>query len=85
MKIAHLPDTRIRGGYAVTSLKIVLNLDGIPRYLSGNVQGLFGPFFETWGMDGEHADSDGPRDMRNLILTDEHRRLIAEAKGGAHE
>jgi len=85
MKITPLPDTRIRGGYAVTSLKIVPDLDGTPLYLSGNVQGLFGPFLETWGMDGEHADSDGPRDMRNLVLTDEHRRLIAEAQGGSHE
>lgn len=85
MKITHLPDTRIRGGYAVTKLEIH-PYDYPPGLcLVGEVFTLFGPLYESWSINGEWGGLDDPTDMRNLVLTDEHRRLIAEAKGGVHE
>ena len=85
MKITHLPDTRIRGGYAVTDLEIHPYEHEPGLCIAGKVCALFGPLDESWSINGEWGGMDDPADMRNLILTDEHLRLIAAAKGGANE
>ena len=83
MKITPLPDTRIRGGYAVIHLLAVtgVEIEGI----TGFVDTLFGPTQQSWYFDGMHAKAETADDARNLLLTEEHQRLIAAAKGGAHE
>ena len=46
---------------------------------------MFDPSGQTWDANGFHVRADAFDDSRNLILTDAHLALIAEAKGGAHE
>ena len=83
MKITPLPDTRIRAGFAVTDLHAHNGFG--TDCLTGYVDTLFEPTQQAWGFDGMHAKAEGADDARNLVLTDEHLRLIAAAKGGAHE
>lgn len=85
MKTTPLPDTRIRGGYAVTNVEWTRFDEPIEvddGLIYGNVHGLFDPQREIWRADGKHYKAETDDDSRNLILTDEHRRLIAESKGG---
>lgn len=84
MKITHLPDTRIRGGYAVINVKLSECKHQSPQII-GDVCTMFDPSGQTWDTNGFHVRADAFDDGRNLVLTDEHLRLIAEAKGGAHE
>lgn len=83
MKITPLPDTRIRGGYAVHHLNAITGV--VNECITGFVETLFSPTQQSWYFDGKHYKAETDDDARNLVLTDEHRRLIAEAKGGAHE